>query len=197
MGAEKIIEKIIADAEEKAREITSDAQAEAGRIVAAANEAAAKKKEKSLAEGEKEAVLTKQRIVSSAHMEAKKLLLQARQDLLSEAFAAALDKIKNMDNAQFERLMTDLMVNLIETGDETVIINEADKKRLSPDFIYYVNRTVAKEQVPCNVTMSDEARDIPSGFILKRGDVEINATFEALLRQKKDALSAEVVKILF
>lgn len=197
MGAEKIIEKIIADAEEKARAITSDAQAEAGRIVAAANEAAAEKKGKSLAEGEKEAVLTKQRIVSSAHMEAKKLLLQARQDLLSEAFAAALDKIKNMDNAQFERLMTDLMVNLIETGDETVIINEADKKRLSPDFIYYVNRTVAKEQVPCNVTMSDEARDIPSGFILKRGDVEINATFEALLRQKKDALSAEVVKILF
>lgn len=197
MGAEKIIEKIIADAEEKAREITSDAQAEAGRIVAAANETAAEKKEKSLAEGEKEAVLTKQRIVSSAHMEAKKLLLQTRQDLLSEAFAAALNKIKNMDNAQFERLMTDLMVNLIETGDETVIINEADKKRLSPDFIYYVNRTVAKEQVPCNVTMSDEARDIPSGFILKRGDVEINATFEALLRQKKDALSAEVVKILF
>ncbi|HIV02321.1 MAG TPA: V-type ATP synthase subunit E [Candidatus Aphodoplasma excrementigallinarum] len=197
MGAEKIIEKIIADAEEKAREITSGAQAEAGRIVAAANEAAAEKKEKSLAEGEKEAALTKQRIVSSAHMEAKKLLLQARQDLLSEAFAAALNKIQNMDNAQFERLMTDLMVNLIETGDETVIINEADKKRLSPDFLYYVNRTVAKEQVPCNVTMSDEARDIPSGFILKRGDVEINATFEALLRQKKDALSAEVVKILF
>lgn len=197
MGAEKIIEKIIADAEEKAREITSGAQAEAGRIVAAANEAAAEKKEKSLAEGENEAALTKQRIVSSAHMEAKKLLLQARQDLLSEAFAAALNKIQNMDNAQFERLMTDLMVNLIETGDETVIINEADKKRLSPDFLYYVNRTVAKEQVPCNVTMSDEARDIPSGFILKRGDVEINATFEALLRQKKDALSAEVVKILF
>ncbi len=197
MGAEKIIDKIIADAEEKARSIASDAQAEAGRIVAAANDAAQGKKEKSLAAGEKEAALTKQRIVASAHMEAKKLLLQTKQDLLSEAFSAAIDKIKNMDNAQFERLMTDLMVNLIETGDETVIISEADKKRLSPDFIYYVNRTVAKEQVPCSVTMSDEVRDIPSGFILKRGDVEINATFEALLRQKKDALSAEVVKILF
>lgn len=196
MGAEKIIEKIIADAEEKAREITSGAQAEAGRIVARRTRLRQKEGKKPCRR-EKEAVLTKQRIVSSAHMEAKKLLLQTRQDLLSEAFAAALNKIKNMDNAQFERLMTDLMVNLIETGDETVIINEADKKRLSPDFLYYVNRTVAKEQVPCNVTMSDEARDIPSGFILKRGDVEINATFEALLRQKKDALSAEVVKILF
>ena len=130
-------------------------------------------------------------------MEAKKLLLQTKQELLSAAFDSALEKIKNMDNTQFERLMTKLMINLVETGDEAVIISEADKKRLSPEFLYYVNRTIAKEQVPCNVTMSDEVRDIPSGFILKRGDVEINATFEALLRQKKDALSAEVVKILF
>lgn len=197
MGAEKIVEKILQDARDKAQEISSSAQAEAGKIVAAANKAAEGKKTVSLAAGEKEAALTKQRIVASAHMEAKKLLLQTKQDLLSAAFDAALETIKKMDNIQFERLMTNLMINLVETGDEVAIINEADKKRLSPEFLYYVNRTVAKEQVPCNVTMSDEARDIPSGFILKRGDVEINATFEALLRQKKDALSAEVVKILF
>lgn len=197
MGAEKIVEKILQDARDKAQEITSGAQAEAGKIVAEANKAAEGKKTVSLAAGDKEAALTKQRIVASAHMEAKKLLLQTKQELLSAAFDSALEKIKNMDNTQFERLMTNLMINLVETGDEAVIISEADKKRLSPEFLYYVNRTIAKEQVPCNVTMSDEVRDIPSGFILKRGDVEINATFEALLRQKKDALSAEVVKILF
>lgn len=197
MGAEKIVEKILQDARDKAQEITSGAQAEAGKIVAEANKAAEGKKTVSLAAGDKEAALTKQRIVASAHMEAKKLLLQTKQELLSAAFDSALEKIKNMDNTQFERLMTNLMINLVETGDEVVIISEADKKRLSPEFLYYVNRTIAKEQVPCNVTMSDEVRDIPSGFILKRGDVEINATFEALLRQKKDALSAEVVKILF
>ncbi len=197
MGAEKIVEKILQDARDKAQEITSGAQAEAGKIVAEANKAAEGKKTVSLAAGDKEAALTKQRIVASAHMEAKKLLLQTKQDLLSAAFDSALEKIKNMDNTQFERLMTNLMIHLVETGDEVAIISEADKKRLSPEFLYYVNRTIAKEQVPCNVTMSDEVRDIPSGFILKRGDVEINATFEALLRQKKDALSAEVVKILF
>lgn len=197
MGAEKIVEKILQDARDKAQEITSGAQAAAGKIVAEANKAAEGKKTVSLAAGDKEAALTKQRIVASAHMEAKKLLLQTKQDLLSAAFDSALEKIKNMDNTQFERLMTNLMIHLVETGDEVVIISEADKKRLSPEFLYYVNRTIAKEQVPCNVTMSDEVRDIPSGFILKRGDVEINATFEALLRQKKDALSAEVVKILF
>jgi V/A-type H+-transporting ATPase subunit E len=197
VGAEKIVEKILQDARDKAQEITSGAQAEAGKIVAEANKAAEGKKTVSLAAGDKEAALTKQRIVASAHMEAKKLLLQTKQDLLSAAFDSALEKIKNMDNTQFERLMTNLMIHLVETGDEVAIISEADKKRLSPEFLYYVNRTIAKEQVPCNVTMSDEVRDIPSGFILKRGDVEINATFEALLRQKKDALSAEVVKILF
>lgn len=197
MSAERIIEKILQDANDKAREITSAAQAEAGKILAQANRAAEEKKAAGLAAGDKEAELTGQRITASARMESKKILLATKQGLLSEAFDMALEKIKKMDNSAFERLMTDLMINMIETGDETVIINEEDKKRLSPDFLYYVNRTVAKEEVVCNVTMSDEVRDIGSGFILKRGDVELNATFEALLRQKKDMLSAESVKILF
>ena len=197
MGVEKITDKILQDAKQKADEMIAQAEAEAAKICGAAGESAAEKQAVRLAAGDKEAELTKKRILASAQMEMKKQLLQTKQDLLSEAFALALDKIKNMKKDAFEKLMTDLMVNLIETGDEVVIINEEDKKRLSPDFIYYVNRTVAKEEVPCNVTMSDEVRDIPSGFILKRGDIEINATFEALLHQKKDALSAEVVKILF
>ena len=197
MGAEKIVEKILQDARDKAQEITSGAQAEAGKIVAEANKAAEGKKTVSLAAGDKGGRADKTAYCCVGAHGGQKLLLQTKQDLLSAAFDSALEKIKNMDNTQFERLMTNLMIHLVETGDEVAIISEADKKRLSPEFLYYVNRTIAKEQVPCNVTMSDEVRDIPSGFILKRGDVEINATFEALLRQKKDALSAEVVKILF
>ena len=84
------------------------------------------------------------------------------------------------------------MVSMIETGNETVIINEDDKKRLSDSFVENVNKAASAK-----IELSDEKRDIPSGFVLKRGDVEINATFEAIFRQKKDELSAEVYKILF
>lgn len=192
MGAEKITDKIIADANKKAEEIIAEAKAEALSI---ANEAAvetAAKKSEGAKLGESEAQLLKSRIVASAHMEAKKLLLKTKQDLLGEAFDTAQKKIADMGTEEFEKLMLSLMASMIETGNETVIINEDDKKRLSDDFIANVNKAASAK-----IEMSDEKRDIPSGFILKRGDVEINATFEALFRQKKDELSSEVVKILF
>lgn len=192
MGAEKITERIIADANKKAEEIIAKAKAEAQAIAdEAASEVAARKSEGAKV-GENEAQLLKSRIVASANMEAKKLLLKTKQDLLGEAFDTAQKQIADMGKDEFEKLMTSLMVSMIETGNETVIINEDDKKRLSDDFVANVNKAASAK-----IEMSDEKRDIPSGFILKRGDVEVNATFEALFRQKKDELSSEVVKILF
>lgn len=192
MGAEKITEKIIADANVKAEKIIAEAQAEAQSIADEAAKIKAEKVSEGAKVGENEANLVKTRIVASAHMEAKKLLLKTKQDLLGKAFDMAKKKIDTMEAEEFEKLMTKLMVSMIETGNESVIICENDKKRLSDSFIDNVNKAASSK-----ITLSDEKRDIASGFILKRGDVEINATIEALFRQKKDELSAEVVKILF
>lgn len=197
MSTQKITEKILADARARAQEILDSARQEAGKVVEAALAQAEKDREHAVRESAQKAEMEQKRIVAAAHMEERRLLLAVKQELIEEAFQAALLKIRSLNDDEFERLMAALMVNLIETGDETVIINEQDKKRLSADFIYYVNRTIEKEQVPCHVTMSEEQRDMASGFILKRGNVEINATFEALLRQQRDTLSGEIVKILF
>lgn len=197
MSIENITSRILADARQKAEQITGDAQHQAERILGDAAKEAQHKREQAAAEAEKEAQMTQARIASSAKMEEKKLLLQTKQQLLEECFDLALKKLEALSDEEYNKVLSAMMIKMIETGDEEVIVNERDKKRLTPDFIYYVNRTVAKEQVTCNVKLSEEKRDIPSGFILKRGDVEINATFEAILRQRRDELSAEVVKILF
>lgn len=197
MSIENITSRILADARQKAEQITRDAQHQAERILGDAAQEAQHKREQAAVEAEKEAQMTQARIASSAKMEEKKLLLQTKQQLLEECFDLALKKLETLSDEKYNKLLSAMMIKMIETGDEEVIVSEKDKKRLTPDFIYYVNRTVAKEQVACNVKLSDEKRDIPSGFILKRGDVEINATFEAILRQRRDELSAEVVKILF
>lgn len=196
VGTEKIIDKILADANSKADLIIKEAEDEAKTLMAQTGKSADSKKEESLEKGRVEAELTKKRIIASAQMEAKKLLLKTKQDLLAEAFEAALAKIRGMSDEDFRALMTRLIAGMIETGKETVIINDADKKRLGADFLKSVNESISKDR-PCSITLSDEVRDIPSGFILKRGDIEINATFEALFRQNRDALSAEIVKILF
>lgn len=197
MSIENITSKILSDAREKAQQIVDDAQRQAEQILSDAAGEAQQRRETAMVAAEKEVQLTEERILSSAKMEEKKILLQTKQELLSQSFALALQKIESMSDEAYNKLVSTMMIKLIETGDEEIIMSERDKKRLSPDFVYYVNRTVAKEEVSCNVKFSDEMREIPLGFILKRGDIEINATFEALLRQRREELSAEVVKILF
>ena len=197
MSIENITSKILSDAREKAHKIVEDAQAQAEQILSDAAAEAQQKRDVAMTAAAQEVQMTEERILSSAKMEEKKLLLQTKQELLSQSFVLALEKIESMSDEAYNKLLSDMMIKLIETGDEEIIMNERDRKRLSPDFVYYVNRTGAKDEVPCNVKFSAETRDIPSGFILKRGDIEINATFDALLRQRREEMSAEVVKILF
>ena len=42
-----------------------------------------------------------------------------------------------------------------------------------------------------------ETRDIRGGFILSKGEVEVNCTFETLVRLRKGEMSGEVAKLLF
>ena len=196
VGAEKITDKILSDAKSRADKIISAAESEAKSVCLQSDKTVEAMKSECMKRAGAEAELAKKRIIASAHMEAKKLLLETKQKLLSEAFDMALEKIRAMSDADFKAFMTKLMTGMIETGNETVIINKDDKKRLGEDFLDGVNKAVSKDK-PCKVTESEEKREIGSGFILKRGDIEINATFDALLRQQKDSLSAEIIKILF
>ena len=87
MALEKIIKKILDDAEVKARDILIQAKEEAGRIQAEAEE-----KVKSLADGiiqakrasaQQEAL----RVISLARLEARKAILSARQKTLNQVFS--------------------------------------------------------------------------------------------------------------
>lgn len=198
MGAEKIIEKIISDANEKAEEIIKKAKQDAESINEIAHKKAADMAKKADENAASEAQTVKQRAIASANMESKKLILKKKQELIEEAFETARKKIDTMDNESFEKLMISLMAKEAETGTETVIIAKKDQTRLSKDFIDKVNSELkSKGAASASLKFSDEQRDIESGFILQRGDIEINDSFDSLLRQKKEELSAQIVKILF
>jgi V/A-type H+-transporting ATPase subunit E len=47
------------------------------------------------------------------------------------------------------------------------------------------------------LTLSDETRPIRGGFILVNGSVEVNCTFETLVRLQRGEIAGEVAKQLF
>ena len=47
------------------------------------------------------------------------------------------------------------------------------------------------------LTLAEETRPMDGGFILSDGAVEVNCTFDTLIRLQRGALAGEVAKVLF
>ncbi len=47
------------------------------------------------------------------------------------------------------------------------------------------------------LTVSEKTRPITGGIVLVRGDVEVNAALDELVRMQRDSLSAQVAEVLF
>jgi len=196
-GAEKIQQKILEEARLQAQNNLKLAQDEAAGIIEAARQEADKKKKEILERAQQEAVERKKRLVAVAELEARKQKLKAKQEMVEEAFHAALHNLRTMKDDQYELLLIDMIANVAKTGQEEIILSQKDKQRLSPDFLDKVIKKLNEKGIIGLVKIADESRNIEGGFILKSQDVEINSSFDAIIRMQRDQLEAEVIQLLF
>lgn len=196
-GADKIKEKILDEARQQAQFSMNNAQKEADEILKNAQKEANEKEEKAISNAKETSVERKKRIISVAQLEARKERLSAKQEVIEEAFNNTFKKLKAMPNKQYEEIITKMVVETATTGNEEILLSKYDKDRLSADFIKNINEKLENKKIKGNVKISNEVRNIEGGFILRKGDVEINNSFEVIIRMRRDELEAEVIKILF
>ncbi|OPZ94431.1 MAG: V-type ATP synthase subunit E [Firmicutes bacterium ADurb.Bin419] len=196
-GAEKIIGRILEDARLQADATIKRAGEEAANIIRSASEDAEAKKKQIIEKAELEAVEVKKRLIAVAELEARKQKLKAKQEVVDEAFELALQKLNNLPDLEYQNILVEMISNSIETGKEEVLLSLRDKQRLDPGFINQLNKKLSQKGVTGNLKISDEDRNISGGFILKTGDIEINNSFEAIIRMNRDDIEAEVIKALF
>lgn len=196
-GAEKIKERILEEARQQARKNVEQAEREAADMIKDAQKEAEQKKSAILEKARLEAEDRKKRLIAVAELEARKQKLQAKQDVVEEAFAKTLEKLNNLPAAQYQNILIDLIVSSVRTGNEQIIVSEKDRRRLTSDFIKSINTQLLNKGINADVKLSEETRPIQGGFILKQGDVEINNSFETIIRMQRDQLEAEVVRVLF
>ena len=132
-----------------------------------------------------------------AELESRKYKLQAKQEIVEEAFTKTLEKINNLPVDQYQNILVNMIVNTVSTGNEEVIVSDKDKTRLGTDFIQTVNNQLKDKGINGKIILSNESRGIDSGFVVKMGDVEINNSFTAIIRMQRDKLESDVVKALF
>ncbi len=196
-GAERIVSRILDDAGFKAESIKQEAAEKAEAVKAEARQKAARRQEHILEQARKDAEEQKRRIVGVAQLEARKELLAAKQELISEAFRDSLDQLVKLDDNSYLSIIESMLLNLVETGDETVFCSAGDLKRIPDSFWDDINKKLAGQGKKGELLLSKETRDIKGGFILQAEGVEMNCSFESLLAMKRDELEPEIAAVLF
>ncbi|MBU7014320.1 MAG: V-type ATP synthase subunit E [Theionarchaea archaeon] len=189
MGVEDIKRKIITDAEKEKEKILEEAREKAAHIMDEKRKSAQKRKEEILSRAEKDGEMEKSRILTIEKLESRKNLLAAKQTVIQRVFDAALEHLSASD--EYEGILAERITHVAHGGEE-IILSPRDRKHLGKAFFDRVNSTLSQPLTP-----STETRNIAGGFILKRGDIEINESFDMQMRELRDDMEREVAHILF
>ena len=143
---------------------------------------------------ERAAAEHEERLVSVAQMESRMGLLAAKQEMVEKAFSLALDKLCTMPDEQYIAVAAELLTRAAADGHGAAIFAPADRERVGAAAVAEANRRLGEKGM---LTLAEETRNIRGGFILSNGNIEVNCTFETLVRLNKGTMSGEVAKLLF
>ena len=188
-SSEKILAGIAGEAKTEAEKITAEAEKQAAEITAAAKTEAETDAGKIRAAAEKKAELIINSGKSSAGLLKRDTALNCRRELIEKALNFVADTV----NAYGDKDYFDFLLTLIKkeklNGKGEVYLSVKDKARDIAAF--------KSELSALDLTLSDTFADINGGFILKYGDIQINGELSALIQEKRDVLTDELNKALF
>lgn len=189
MSKQAIIDKIHADAVARAEAMISEADNKADAIVAECAEQC-----KSYYSASKSQIDTLMRETVSrgktvAQLDAKKLLLKAKAELIDEVYALALEKVKALDQKTYAALIKGMLENA-ENGD-TVTLSEREKNVVGEKDV----SAIAKEK-GIELTFNKKCGNFDGGVILSSCGIDKNFTLEVEIALMRDETEEEVAKKL-
>ena len=178
--------QIIANAQDKADKIKSAMEAEKKRIEEMTNQAI-----QNVIGGELRAV--HDRVVGGAQLQGRKIIMEARMEIISKVFEKAAEEVKNIvKSPKYNEYLEKLAVESINKLNEDCIVyaNPADAKHLSS--------IMEKLAVGVKVKIEESPVDIIGGISLVNmdGTKTILNTLDSRLKEARNKLIAEVADTL-
>lgn len=188
-SSEKILAGIAGEAKTEAEKITAEAEKQAAEITATAKAESETEAEKIKADAEKKAELIISSGKSSAELLKRDSALNCRRELIEKALITVADTVNAYGDKDYFNFLLTLIKKEKLNGKGEVYLSVKDKVRDIAAF--------KSELSALNLTLSDTFADINGGFILKYGDIQINGELSALIHEKRDVLTDELNKALF
>ena len=195
-GIDRISQRIIEDAQAEAAGVIEDAQDRARSLKDRRTIEVEKNNERLHRENSDKAQERKRRMLAVAQLEMRKDILTVKQELIDKAMEEARKAIIHMPREEYRDMIARMLIGSAE-GDEEVVFSKADSERLDKGLIEEVNTNLKEQGKKGNLKLSPDRGSFDGGFILRSGGMEINNTFESIIRMSRDELESQVAHILF
>lgn len=197
MPLEKLIERIVNEAEREASQIRKKAEEERERILAAARAEAQEIKEKVLQSYRREAEEEKKRRVTTENLETRTALLGEKQDLIKSVIDEVVRSVKRMPEDEYIELLLRMISGVALRSKAEVILSASDRLRIGETLVNKANESFRQAGVTSELSLSPETREMEGGFIIRSEGIEINSSIEALINSKREELEQRIAFILF
>jgi V/A-type H+-transporting ATPase subunit E len=178
-------EAVIAQARKKADEITTAAKAEGEKLSAQILEKSKTDVKAYISRGE-----------SAALLQEKKLILNAKQQIIGDTIEKAKQTLKLLPSNEYFDVIVKMVKRHALGLSGTIIFSASDQKRLPAQFESVISKALSDKN-GASLTISERTMNIDGGFVLVYDDVEENCSFDALFAAAKEELQDKVSALLF
>ena len=180
MGLEAVKEEILISAKEQSNSLIAEARKEANRVMKETEKKIEEMKEKSDAQTKKIIDIVKRQELASAELENKKILLEAKKQIIESVLAEAKKRIESMDDKKREAYMKKLL--------------EKIKNDIEPEY-FYCNKKDARFFKGFNV----EPVGVIGGLIAENREktIRVDYSFDTLLEAIDENELQRINQILF
>ena len=195
-GADKLLEKIGADAQADAEKYWQDAETKKKQLRDKLLRDIDKRKAEIEKMAEKAGVEKKKRMAAVYDLEYRKMLLAAKQEMMGKAKELAAEKLSSLDDAAYVKLMGEKLAECAADGTGEIAVADGEK-RLNDAFLKDVNKQLKAKRGKGEVKLSEQKRNIEGGFVYITGGLEINMSLASLLEQAWQDVETQVAAVLF
>ena len=191
-GIDTIIQRLNTDAKAETDALLDKARQDAAAITARCQAQADKETVDLAARNQRAAAEREERLVSAAQMEARKTILAAKQAVMEEVYAKALEKLRSLPQDRTVEVLASLLNEAAPQGKGEVLFSAQDRETVG-----WAAVDAANAQNGGQLTLSGETANIPGGFILRNGSIEVNCAYDTLIRLQKTETAGQVARQLF
>ncbi len=184
--------KILAEADEQAKQILAEADEQVQQIQDQAQKEFDAMSRQIQDDVDQAAQQEQNRILAAARQTVTTELLRAKHQILDEVRAAAGKSLTDMPTEQYRKFLLDLLKQATFSTNQTVLPAEGEKN-IDQKLLDQANQQSDKT----TLKLSTDKVPGSGGFLISAGKISTNVTWETLLTQARRELEPQLSKLLF